>query len=55
MAFGSLIGSPVAGAIVQSAGYDNAKVYAGITMLAGAATMIAARFKKTGLKLFVKA
>ncbi|KAJ4861331.1 major facilitator superfamily domain-containing protein [Trichoderma breve] len=39
MAFGSLIGSPVTGAIVQSVGYDNARIYAGIMLLAGATTM----------------
>ncbi|KAL6806292.1 putative monocarboxylate permease [Trichoderma sp. SZMC 28013] len=55
MAFGSLIGSPVTGAIVQSVGYDSARIYAGIMLLAGATTMAIARFVKTGLKLCVKA
>lgn len=54
MAFGSLIGSPVAGAIVQQSGYNGARVYGGCMILAGAAVMFAARVKKTGLKLWVK-
>ncbi|KAJ3495488.1 hypothetical protein NLG97_g3359 [Lecanicillium saksenae] len=55
MAFGSLIGSPVAGAIVQSGGYDKAKVYAGVMIIAGSVTMVIARVIKTGPKLWVKA
>ncbi|KAL7940292.1 major facilitator superfamily domain-containing protein [Trichoderma barbatum] len=55
MAFGSLIGSPVTGAIVQSAGYDGARIYAGVMLFAGAITMAVARFVKTGFNLCVKA
>ncbi|KAI5463910.1 major facilitator superfamily domain-containing protein [Mariannaea sp. PMI_226] len=55
MAFGSLIGSPIAGAIVQSAGYNSAKIYGGLMLLAGSVAMASARFKKTGLNLRVKA
>lgn len=55
MAFGSLIGSPVTGAIVQSVGYDSARIYAGIMLLPGATTMAIARFVKTGFRLRIKA
>lgn len=55
MAFGSLIGSPVTGAIVQTVGYDSARIYAGIMLLAGVTTMAMARFVKTGFRLPVKA
>lgn len=55
MAFGSLIGSPVAGAIVQSSGYDGARIYGGVMLLVGALAMSAARFVKTGFKIWVKA
>lgn len=54
MAFGSLIGAPVAGAIVQNSGYDGARVYGGCMILAGAVVMFASRIAKTGPKLWVK-
>ncbi|KAH8883312.1 MFS general substrate transporter [Thozetella sp. PMI_491] len=57
MAFGSLIGSPVAGAIVQASGgnYDNARTFSGIVMLVGSAVMFAARMVKARGEWLVKA
>ena len=55
-AFGILIGSPVAGAILNSIGrFLGLELFAGCTVLTGAALMIAARCSKFGFKIFVKA
>lgn len=55
MAVASLIGSPVAGAIVQSVGYDVARIFAGALILAGSTAMAGARVKSTRLTIWVKA
>ncbi|KAF2093803.1 MFS general substrate transporter [Rhizodiscina lignyota] len=49
----SLIGSPVTGAIVQgqNGSYDGAKIWAGVTMLAGSVFLGIARMARTGWKL----
>ncbi|KAL7781783.1 putative monocarboxylate permease [Trichoderma afarasin] len=54
MAIAILYG-PVTGVIVQSVGYDSARIYAGIMLLAGAIIMAIVRFVKTGFRLRVKA
>ncbi|KAJ2973946.1 hypothetical protein NQ176_g6313 [Zarea fungicola] len=55
MAVASLIGSPVAGALVQSVGYDAARIFAGALILAGSIAMAGSRLKITGLTIWAKA
>lgn len=55
MAIASLIGSPVAGTIVQSYGYNAARIFAGALILAGSFAMALSRVKIAGLNLWVKA
>lgn len=57
IAFGSLIGSPVAGAIIESQGgsYEGARIWAGVILMAGGVSVAGARLFKTGPVLFAKA
>jgi MFS family permease len=56
MGLASLIGNPVAGALVQGeGGYDGARVWAGCTMVAGASLMALGRVAKTGWVVQAKA
>ena len=55
MGIASLIGTPVAGALVQgSGGYNGARIWAGVTMIAGSTLVGVARILKTGRRLKVK-
>lgn len=56
VAFASLTGSPIAGAIVQASGgdYVSAQMWAASTMLLGAGALTAARLSRTGWVLKVK-
>jgi MFS family permease len=57
MSFSSLIGSPVAGALVQSGvhGYDEARIWSGVVMLVGAAFVTLARMSKADWRWIAKA
>jgi hypothetical protein len=56
VAFASLTGSPIAGALIQADGgkYVGAQVWAATSMLLGAAALTVARLGRTGLILRVK-
>jgi MFS family permease len=56
MAFGSLIGSPVTGAIIQSQNnYDGARIWGGVMLLAGASCLFLSRTYQTKWILWAKA
>jgi MFS family permease len=57
VAFGSLIGSPVAGAIIESqhGSYDGARIWAGVILIVEGVSVRAAGLVRTGPKLFAKA
>ncbi|KAH8646251.1 monocarboxylate permease-like protein [Xylariales sp. PMI_506] len=55
-AFGTLIGSPIAGAIVtsQNGSYSGLKIFSGVMLLAGGVLMTASRVMLVGPGIFVK-
>ncbi|KAI1395160.1 major facilitator superfamily domain-containing protein [Hypoxylon fuscum] len=55
-AFGVLVGSPIAGAIVtsQGGGYSGLKIFCGVTLITGGIFIIFSRVKLVGLGLLVK-
>ncbi|KAI1109315.1 MFS general substrate transporter [Nemania sp. NC0429] len=56
VAFATLAGPPIAGAIIDSSGgrYLYAQIYAGLTILVASGFFVAARYSKTGPHLMVK-
>ncbi|KAI1734170.1 major facilitator superfamily domain-containing protein [Xylaria scruposa] len=54
--FGTLFGSPIAGAIVsaQSGSYSGLKIFCGLTLITGGVFIIISRIKLVGAKLLVK-
>ena len=57
IACSSLIGPPVAGAIIQSqhGDYDGARLYSGLTIIAATGMVLVSRLLKTEWKIYVKA
>lgn len=57
IACSSLIGPPVAGAIIQSqhGSYDGARIYSGLIIIVGAGILLASRLVKTEWKIYAKA
>ncbi|KAK5165361.1 uncharacterized protein LTR77_008890 [Saxophila tyrrhenica] len=54
MAVSTLIGTPIAGAIIQSSGYDSARIWAGVVVLCGATLTLIARLVKSEWRLLAK-
>jgi hypothetical protein len=56
MAFGSLIGTPVTGTLVQShnGSYDDARIWSGMCLIAGASLMFFSRMIKAHWGLMVR-
>ncbi|QDS75118.1 hypothetical protein FKW77_007424 [Venturia effusa] len=55
MSCSSLIGAPVAGALVQNYGYDVARIWSGLVMLVGAAFVALARMSRADWRWLAKA
>ena len=53
--FGVLIGTPVAGAILDRSGFTGVWIFSGMLLMAGGALIVAGRLTKTGPKLMIKA